>query len=107
MLRPAIRMLLTIVEAFCFGPVLFYFICDEYFQLRTNFSGVGIGSIIILMSHAFRWYVIQLLGPFYTADIAVFQHHRIVEAGWYKIIRHPQYLANFISYIGLSICFNG
>jgi isoprenylcysteine carboxyl methyltransferase (ICMT) family protein YpbQ len=106
LLRPGMRMVLNTLVAISFLPVFLSLTGMKLFYLQENFSGVGIGSLIMVTGHLFQWYVIQLLGPFYTADISVFNKHRIIESGWYKILRHPQYLANFISFIGLSICFN-
>ncbi len=104
---PLKRTMSRLLELCCFWPIILFFFTNDYLHLRANFSGVGIGSIIILMSKMFQWYAIQLLGPYYTADISVFQTPKIVEAGWYKTMRHPQYLANFMSFIGLALCFNG
>lgn len=106
LIRPGIQTAVNLLDAFYLVPALLSVLMEEHCRLQTHFSGIGIGSIIIFTSHVFYWYVLQLLGHYYSADIAVFEKHRIIEAGWYKTMRHPQYLANFISYIGLAICFH-
>jgi protein-S-isoprenylcysteine O-methyltransferase Ste14 len=58
-------------------------------------AGLLIGCGLLL-----RWYAIQILGNFFTADIAVFKSHPIVEAGPYKLLRHPQYLGGWITFLG-------
>lgn len=106
LLRRGQQNLLTFLVILSYLPVFLSLIEMSPFRLLLSFSGVGIGSIIIAAGILFQWYTIQLLGPFYTSDISVFKNHRIIESGWYKLIRHPQYLANLISFIGLSICFH-
>ena len=51
-----------------------------------------------------RWYAIQTLGHYFTADISIFHPHPIIEAGLYKLIRHPQYMGKFITWCGLAVC---
>jgi protein-S-isoprenylcysteine O-methyltransferase Ste14 len=106
LLRPGVQIWLKILATIMYLPVFLSLTGMKSFHLQENFPGVGIGSVIIVTGHLFQWYTIQLLGPFYTSDISVFKKHRIIESGWYKILRHPQYFANFMSFIGLSICFN-
>lgn len=53
-----------------------------------------------------RWYAIQILGKYHTAEIAVFQGHPIIEAGPYKLIRHPQYLGRWVTFLGASLLFS-
>lgn len=62
------------------------------------------GCGIILGSLFFRWYAIQTLGNFFTADISIYKNHKIVEAGFYKIVRHPQYVFTIVTFLGLSVC---
>ena len=63
------------------------------------------GIFFIFTGILLRWYSIQLLGKYFTSDIAIFPDHKIIEAGLYKIIRHPGYAGSLLSFIGLGLIF--
>jgi protein-S-isoprenylcysteine O-methyltransferase Ste14 len=44
-----------------------------------------------------------LLGSSYSQDIIIQKNHKIITAGIYKIIRHPQYLSQILSDLGAAV----
>jgi protein-S-isoprenylcysteine O-methyltransferase len=77
-------------------------------QRRLPFAHIGgssqsllyVAFAVFLAGIAIRWWAIIVLGRFFTSDLAVQPGHRIVQAGPYRLIRHP-------SYSGLLVCFLG
>ncbi|MBI5661863.1 MULTISPECIES: isoprenylcysteine carboxylmethyltransferase family protein [Ignavibacterium] len=69
------------------------------FQIGTldyeqNFFSLRVISLIVYL--IFSWIQIwsfKTLGEYYSQEIAVRKEHKIISAGPYKIIRHPQYLS--------------
>ena len=47
------------------------------------------------------------LGEFYSQEILIFKNHKLYKDGFYKIIRHPQYLFQILSDIGVGIALMG
>jgi len=66
----------------------------EYLTLRE----VGLFLYII-----FSWVQIwsfKSLGEFYSQEILIYKNHELISKGPYKILRHPQYLAQILVDIG-------
>ena len=72
------------------------------YETRLNaFRIVGLVLFVV-----FSWIQIwsyKLLGSFYSQDIIIQKNHKIITAGIYKIIRHPQYLSQILSDLGAAI----
>lgn len=88
------------------------FVCVFGDAIRPGFSilaysglRIGLGCGFILLCLLYRWYAIQVLGRFYTATISIFPDHKIVEAGPYKLFRHPQHFAESFAFVALACCF--
>jgi len=72
-----------------------------FWQLRAPETALHLPAFIfIFCGLLLRWYAIQILGKYFTADLAVFNEHPIVEAGPYKLIRHPQYVGGWMTFLG-------
>jgi protein-S-isoprenylcysteine O-methyltransferase Ste14 len=50
-----------------------------------------------------RWYSIRVLGRFFTTDIAISRGQRVVEAGPYRLVRHPSYLGGLLALVGFGM----
>lgn len=62
---------------------------------------IGLGLFIF-----FSWvqvYAFKSLGKYYSQDILIFKEHKIITGGIYRFIRHPQYLSQILSDIGVGI----
>ncbi len=54
----------------------------------------------------FSWvqiWAIKVLGENYSQDIAIKKDHKLITNGPFKIVRHPQYLAQFLMDIGGAV----
>jgi len=71
---------------------------------ETRLNAFRIAGLVLFV--VFSWIQIwsyKLLGSFYSQDIIIQKNHKIITAGIYKIIRHPQYLSQILSDLGAAI----
>jgi protein-S-isoprenylcysteine O-methyltransferase Ste14 len=61
------------------------------------------GFLLIVLGVAFRWYAIWTLGRYFTRDVAVSADQPVIQAGPYRIIRHPAYSGTLITMLGLGL----
>ena len=67
-----------------------------------------IGGLIIF--GIFSWFQVKSfknLKEFYTQEISLQKNHKLITTGIYKTIRHPQYISQVISDIGLGVALLG
>ena len=67
-----------------------------------------IGGLVIF--GIFSWVQVKSfknLKEFYTQDISLQKNHKLITTGIHKIIRHPQYISQVISDIGLGVALLG
>jgi len=86
-----ITLLALILGVFRLGVIEYK---PEYLTLRT----AGLFLYII-----FSWVQIwsfKSLGEFYSQEILIYKNHELINKGPYKILRHPQYLAQILVDIG-------
>jgi protein-S-isoprenylcysteine O-methyltransferase Ste14 len=73
----------------------------EYFTLR--FAG-------LIFYIVFTWvqiWAFKSLGEFYSQEILIYKNHELVMKGPYRILRHPQYLAQMLVDIGGGLAVMG
>jgi len=96
----AVILILAIAAVFNLGTFQ-EVIKAEYFTYRI------IGLIFFIV---FSWVQVgsfKSLGEFYAQDILVFKNHNLITNGFYKYIRHPQYLSQILSDLGVGIALMG
>jgi protein-S-isoprenylcysteine O-methyltransferase len=49
-----------------------------------------------------RWYSIWYLGRYFTVDVAIAKEHRVINAGPYRLIRHPSYTGALMAFLGFG-----
>lgn len=62
-----------------------------------------IGVVIMISGVAFRLYVVNFLGKFFTATVQIRNDHQLVRDGPYRHIRHPSYLGLLVLAFGNGI----
>jgi protein-S-isoprenylcysteine O-methyltransferase len=60
------------------------------------------GICLIFIGTAFRWYSAQVLGKFFTFDVAILDGHTLIESGPYRYIRHPSYTGALVALVGFG-----
>jgi protein-S-isoprenylcysteine O-methyltransferase len=62
------------------------------------------GAVVFAAGIMVRWYAILALGRFFTVNVAIAADHRLVEAGPYRLLRHPSYTGALLAFLGLGLC---
>lgn len=55
-----------------------------------------IGSGLMILGLIIRLTAIQQLKQYFTVNVAIQKGHQLITDGWYRIIRHPAYLGEFL-----------
>lgn len=92
----ALILLLTIISVFNFGTLPYEF--NGKFQLYRI-----IGLIMFVLFSWTQVLAYKTLGKNYAQDIVIMKEHNLVTAGVYRFIRHPQYISQILSDLGVGI----
>jgi len=60
---------------------------------------------LLLGGLALRWAAILTLGRLFTVDVAIHFDHVVVQAGLYRLVRHPSYTGLLVAFLGLGVFF--
>ncbi|PZR71129.1 MAG: protein-S-isoprenylcysteine methyltransferase [Chthoniobacterales bacterium] len=80
--------------------------------VAQNFRGAALpdhqfftttGVIVFVFGLLFRIYAIVRLGRFFTVNVAIAPDHQLVDAGPYRLIRHPSYTGSLVAFFGLAL----
>lgn len=61
------------------------------------------GISLMLAGVALRWYSANVLGRYFTFDVAIHSGQTLIEAGPYRYIRHPSYTGALVSLLGFGL----
>jgi len=64
-----------------------------------------LGILLVYAGIAFRLYAINVLGASFTSTVAITPDQRLIEAGPYRLIRHPAYTGVLITLLGFGLCY--
>jgi protein-S-isoprenylcysteine O-methyltransferase len=92
----------VILASVCFAFTLNHALPGWRFGPERAFRALGIA--LFTLGIAFRWYAILYLGRFFTVNVAIAPDHRLIDAGPYRIVRHPSYTGSIAAIAGLGIC---
>jgi len=62
-----------------------------------------LGILLMYAGIALRLYAITTLGAFFTAAVAIAAEQTVIEAGPYRLIRHPSYTGFLITLLGFGL----
>lgn len=79
-----VNLLILILAVFQIGTLTYE---QKYFSVRLT------ALIVYLLFSWIQIWSFKTLGEYYSQEIAIRKEHKIISAGPYKIIRHPQYLS--------------
>jgi protein-S-isoprenylcysteine O-methyltransferase Ste14 len=79
-----VNLLILILAVFQIGTLNYE---QKYLTLRI------IALIVYLIFSWIQIWSFKTLGEYYSQEIAIRKEHKIISAGPYKIVRHPQYLS--------------
>jgi protein-S-isoprenylcysteine O-methyltransferase Ste14 len=61
--------------------------------------------VLMVFGLAVRWTAILTLGRLFTVDVAIHSDHEVVQAGLYRLVRHPSYTGLLIAFLGFGVYF--
>jgi len=64
-----------------------------------------LGILLVYAGIAFRLYAINVLGASFTSTVAITPDQPLIEAGPYRLIRHPAYTGVLITLLGFGLCY--
>lgn len=64
-----------------------------------------VGFCVFVLGVALRWYSVIYLGRFFTANVAIFRDHQLVDSGPYRFVRHPSYAGCVLAAFGFLLFF--
>lgn len=68
-----------------------------------RWAPVIVGVAMILIGIAVRRWAVSVLGRFFTTSVEILDDHRVVDAGPYRIVRHPAYAGGLLSMVGTGL----
>ncbi len=72
-------------------------------RLKTRAGVFWLGIPLMVAGLLLRAWANRTLGAFYTRTLVTTAEQRIVEAGPYRLVRHPGYLGNFVMWFGAAL----
>ncbi len=73
------------------------------FRPDSLLSGAAIALFVAGLS--LRWYSIIHLGKYFTVNLAIAEHQRVIDTGPYRYIRHPSYTGILMEFTAMGIAF--
>ena len=70
-------------------------------QNRSSVFFVGIG--LMLMGVGLRWYSANVLGKYFTFDVAIERAQVLIDKGPYRYLRHPSYSGALLTLLGFGL----
>ena len=58
---------------------------------------------LLLGGLAFRWWAVITLGKYFTVDVATHDDHALIEAGPFRLVRHPSYTGLLLAFLGFGV----
>jgi protein-S-isoprenylcysteine O-methyltransferase Ste14 len=72
----------------------------------TQTAVTGIGVILMIAGSALRIWSVSTLGPYFSGHIETWAGQTVLQAGPYRVIRHPGYAGNILQAVGLPLVVN-
>jgi protein-S-isoprenylcysteine O-methyltransferase Ste14 len=69
------------------------------FRLQAYWAGI----VLMWAGMAFRLWAVLVLGRFFRITVMVQDEHRLVEAGPYRVLRHPAYTGGLLTVAGIGL----
>jgi methyltransferase len=63
--------------------------------------------VVVLLAQALRWWCVMSLGPYWNTRVIVVPGARLVRAGPYRFLRHPNYVAVVTEIAALPLVYSG
>lgn len=61
------------------------------------------GTVLMVSGVAIRQWAIAVLGRYFSTSVRLLEHHQVVRAGPYRLVRHPSYTGATVTLLGLGL----
>lgn len=68
---------------------------------REFFASLGV--VLFIAGLVLRWWSIIVLGRFFTVDVQIATDHELVDAGPFRLVRHPSYTGVLLAFLGFGL----
>ena len=103
--RNSKRLMWTVIAVSIAGGAFLAF--SGYGFLKCCVKALSISGIFfIILGQIIRGIAILTLKRYFTTNVAILEGHKIIKTGIYKYIRHPAYLGDIVSFLGLALAFS-
>jgi len=62
-----------------------------------------VGFLLLICGISFRFWAIQTLGKYYSHIVRTVKHHKIIDKGPYRYLRHPSYAGMIVALCGICV----
>lgn len=80
-------------------------ICRKHLPFILPVLFFWIGIFFIITGVLLRTYSVWILRNFFTLSVQINSTQKIIQTGPYKYLRHPAYIGNILSLIGIALSF--
>lgn len=91
----------VIVVSIAAANVVLFLVPQRFPGDRAIYTAVA--AVLIIAGVGIRWWAILTLGRFFSVDVALQEHHQIVQNGPYRWARHPAYTGLLVIFLGVGI----
>jgi protein-S-isoprenylcysteine O-methyltransferase Ste14 len=73
------------------------------FELPESDWIPALAIVLFALGLAVRWWAIVTLGRFFTVDVTIERDHELVNAGPFRVVRHPSYTGVLLAFVGWTL----
>jgi protein-S-isoprenylcysteine O-methyltransferase Ste14 len=73
------------------------------FSHRPVAFGIGLG--LMFAGIGLRWWSVRTLGRYFTYTVMTSTSQPVIDAGPYRVLRHPSYAGNVLAFIGIGLTY--
>jgi protein-S-isoprenylcysteine O-methyltransferase len=99
--RGSLRLLAILFQLAWWTAIALAFVSRTSFRSAALFYA-GLGCMAA--GQALRSWSIAVLGRLFTVNVAIREGHRLIEAGPYRLLRHPSYTGILLFHLGIGLC---
>ncbi|HSP65587.1 MAG TPA: isoprenylcysteine carboxylmethyltransferase family protein [Candidatus Deferrimicrobium sp.] len=94
---------LWVVALVAAGTATAFWLARREIGIVQGWWPIAVGILLAMCGIALRAWSVATLGAFFTTAVEVQPHHRIVDDGPYRLLRHPSYTGALVTVVGVTL----